>query len=59
MFKKLFDKMMAAETPKEVEEIMLTDVTMAFQHEKIGWNDHERLFTLGARLIKLAELLNA
>lgn len=57
MFKKLLDKLLAAKNPQEVEEILLCEVDQMFQKEKITWQDHERLFTLGGRLMKLAELM--
>lgn len=57
MFKKLLDKLLAARSPKEVEEILLCEVDQLFQKEKISWQDHERLFILGGRLMKLAELM--
>lgn len=59
MFKKLFDELMAAATKAQIEEILYRNggqnrkqdgVDLAYQHETITWADHERLFTLAARL---------
>ena len=50
MFKKLFDKIMAAPDADKVYEVM-AEADMLFQREKISWDDHERLFSLGARLM--------
>lgn len=59
MFKKLFDRIMDAKTPREVELALIDEngVDMMYQREKISWEDHERLFTLGARMMKLGELI--
>lgn len=60
MFKKLLAEMIAAETEEELTHIlyrMKSDkedwgVDLAFQHEKISWNDHEMLFNLADKLQK-------
>ena len=59
MFKKLFDELLAAQTDEEITRVLYRTksatedwgVDLAFQHEKITWQDHERLFTLADRLI--------
>lgn len=52
MFKKLFDEMMRASTEKEINDILYRKdgVDMAYQREKLSWEDHERLFNLADRL---------
>ena len=52
MFKKLFDKMMAAKTNEERALVLYGEdgVDRMYQKEKITWEDHERLFNLAARL---------
>ena len=58
MFKKLLDELLAATTAEEVNHILYRTknetegwgVDLAFQHEKISWQDHERLFKLADRL---------
>ena len=52
MFKKLFDRLMAAETAEEINSVLYAPdgVDMMYQREKITWDDHERLFRLAARL---------
>ena len=52
MFKKLFDRLMAAATNEEIESVLYAEdgVDMMFQREKITWEDHQRLFNLAARL---------
>ena len=58
MFKKLLDELLAATTAEEVNHILYRmksetedwGVDLAFQHEKISWQDHERLFKLADRL---------
>lgn len=69
MFKKLFDELLAAGTPDEINTILYRNggsdrkqdgVDLAYQHEKITWADHERLFQMAARLslgIEYAERL--
>ena len=49
MFKKLFDRMMAAQNADEVALVLYAPdgVDMMYQKEKISWQDHERLFSLG------------
>lgn len=54
MFKKLFDELINAKTAEEVHHILYRlksdsedwGVDLAFQHEKLNWQDHERLFNL-------------
>ena len=54
MFKKLLDELMNATTADEVSHILYRNksdledygVDMAYQREKISWQDHERLFKL-------------
>lgn len=59
MFKKLLDELLEAATQDEITAILYrngkTDskgdgVDLAFQHEKLSWQDHERLFKLAGRL---------
>ena len=54
MFKKLFDEMMRASTEKEINDILYRKdgVDMAYQREKLSWDDHERLFNLADRLAR-------
>ena len=60
MFKKLFDEILKAHTNEEITHILYRSksdtedwgVDLAFQHEKISWQDHERLFALAGRLFK-------
>lgn len=54
MFKKLFDELMSAETVEQVYHILYRNksnsedygVDLAYQHEKICYQDLERLFKL-------------
>ena len=57
MFKKLFDRMMEAKTNEERALVLYGEdgVDRMYQKEKISWQDHERLFSLGARLMAYAE----
>ena len=59
MFKKFFDELLTAETEEQIEEILYRadGVDMAFQREKIGWKDHERLFKLAGSLSMLIRLM--
>ena len=59
MFKKFFDELLTAETEKQIEDILYRSdgVDMAFQREKINWQDHERLFELADRLSALIRLM--
>ena len=52
MFKKLFDRLMAAKTNEDRTMVLYAEdgVDRMFQKEKITWEDHERLFNLAARL---------
>ena len=58
MFKKLLDELLEAKTQEEVTHILYRSksetedwgVDLAFQHEKISWHDHKRLFKLANRL---------
>lgn len=54
MFKKLLDRMLAANTNEEINDVLYAagGVDLQYQHGKITWEDHERLFTLAARLQK-------
>lgn len=54
MFKTLFDRMLAANTSEEINDVLYAEdgVDMQYQHGKLTWLDHERLFTLAARLQK-------
>ncbi len=60
MFKKLLDEMLEARTEAEITHILYRvksdtedwGVDLAFQHEKLSWNDHERLFKLADRLLE-------
>ena len=54
MFKKLFDRLLAAETAEEITEVLYAPdgVDRMYQREKITWDDHERLFKLAERLQK-------
>lgn len=60
MFKKLLDELLEAKTEEEITHILYRlksdtedwGVDLAFQHEKINWQDHERLFKLAERLYK-------
>ena len=58
MFKKFFDELLTAETEKRIEDILYRadGVDMAYQREKINWQDHERLFELADRLSTLIRL---
>ena len=59
MFKKFFDELLTAETEKRIEDILYRSdgVDMAFQREKISWQDHERLFMLAGSLSMLIRLM--
>ena len=58
IFRKLLDELLAAKTEEEITAVLYRStgyfkddgVDLAFQHELITWEDHERLFTLAARL---------
>lgn len=52
MFKKLLDRMLAANTSEEINNVLYAPdgVDMQYQHGNITWADHERLYTLAARL---------
>ena len=59
MFKKLLDELLSATTEEEIASILYrnggTDrkrdgVDIAYQHERLTWEDHERLFILAGRL---------
>lgn len=50
MFKKLLDKMLEAKTAEEALAIF-AEADMAFQHEKLSWNDHQRLARLTSIII--------
>ena len=60
MFKKLLDELLAAQTEEQINHILYRaksetenwGVDLAFQHDKISWQDHERLFALADRLCK-------
>lgn len=49
MFKKFVERLAKSTSRWEVSEI-LSEVDMAYQQEKIGWKDHELLFSLAANL---------
>lgn len=49
MFKKFVERLARSTSRWEITEI-LGEVDMAYQHEKIGWKDHEILFQLAANL---------
>lgn len=59
MFKKFFDELMAAYTEKQIMDILYRadGVDMAFQREKISWQDHKRLFLLADSLSMLIRLM--
>ena len=59
MFKKFFDELMTAETEERIEDILYRadGVDMAFQREKINWQDHQRLFKLAGSLSMLIRLM--
>lgn len=59
MFKKFFDELLNAETEEQITDILYRadGVDMAFQREKITWQDHERLFELADRLSALIRLM--
>ena len=48
---------MAAQNADKVAAVLYAPdgVDMMYQKEKISWQDHERLFSLGARLMAYAE----
>lgn len=50
MFKKLLDKMLEAKTADEALAIF-GEADMAFQREKISWDDHQRLARLTSIII--------
>ena len=50
MFKKLLDKMLEAKTAEEALAIF-GEADMAFQREKICWDDHQRLSRLASIII--------
>ena len=60
MFKKLMDELLEAKTETEITHILYRvksdkedwGVDLAFQHEKLNWNDHEWLFKLADRLLE-------
>jgi len=60
MFKKLLDELLEAKTEAEITNILYRTksdkedwgVDLAYQHEKLNWNDHERLFKLADRLLE-------
>lgn len=53
MFKKLLDELLKAQTEDEITSILYREdgVDLSFQHEKLSWQDHERLFKLADRLL--------
>lgn len=53
MFKKFFDEMLKATTQKEIDDILYRQdgVDLSFQHDKLSWNDHQRLFKLAEKLV--------
>ena len=53
MFKKLLDKMLEAKTATEALEIF-GEADMAFQREKISWEDHQRLSKLASIIITVS-----
>lgn len=64
MFKKLLDELLSATTEEQINEILFrnggTDrkrdgVDIAYQHDRLTWEDHERLFILAGRLSKAIE----
>ena len=59
MFKKFFDELLTAETEQQIEDIIYRadGVDMAFQREKISWQDHERFFQLAGSLSMLIRLM--
>ena len=60
IFRKLLDELLTATTDDEINKVLYRNtgyfaedgVDMAYQHETITWEDHERLFTLAAKLSK-------
>lgn len=52
MFKKFIDEMIKANTVEEIEDILYRKdgVDLSFQHDKISWVDHQRLFNLASKL---------
>lgn len=52
MFKKLLDELLAATTEEEINNILYRKdgVDLSYQHEKLNWQDHQRLFKLATRL---------
>lgn len=54
MLRKYIKQMLAAETEQDIVNILysIDGVDMAYQREKISWNDHELLFELADKLIK-------
>ena len=64
LFRQLFDEMMRATTEEEITKVLYRHggddrkqdgVDLAFQHENLTWEDHERLFDLADKLIKALE----
>ena len=54
MFKKLLDELLNAQTEEEINDILYRKdgVDLSYQHEKLSWQDHERLFKLAGRLLE-------
>ena len=61
LFRKLFDELLAAKTELEINTVLYRHggedrqqdgVDLAFQHENLTWEDHERLFDLAGKLSK-------
>ena len=64
MFKKLLDELLSATTEEQINEILYRNgendrkrdgVDIAYQHDRLTWEDHERLFILAGRLSKAIE----
>lgn len=57
VFNKLLDELLAARTEEEVNSILyrMDGVDLSFQHEKLNWNDHQRLFKLAGIVCKAIE----
>ena len=55
MFKSLVKGLMAAKTPGEINRMLygVAGVDAMFQKEKIKWDEHETLFSLAEKLLKL------
>lgn len=54
MFKKFVQRIIDAKTKDELFEVFygLDGIDLAYQHEKISWNDHQMLLALISCIVK-------